>query len=80
MEILLIFLILQQQLISRSDGTNDKSANIVKSADMIKSAYLEEMINFYDQIFIIWRQLGGHFGLLDGANGDRSLADLINIS
>ena len=44
---------------------------------MIKSAYLAEMINFYDQIFIIWRQLGGHFGLLDGANGDRSLADLI---
>ena len=78
MELLLIFLILQ--LISRSDGVNDKSANIVKSADMIKSAYLAEMINFYDQIFIIWRQLGGHFGLLDGANGDRSLADLINIS
>ena len=26
---------------------------------------------------MIWRQLVGHFGLLDGANGDRSLADLI---
>ena len=28
------------------DGTNDKSANTIKSADMIKSAYLAKIIIF----------------------------------
>ena len=30
------------------DGTNDKSANTIKSADMIKSAYLTEINELND--------------------------------